>query len=172
MKRLFVLLAVALAVLFVAVIVAVNVSSYPLKYQKDIAVAASENGIEAPLVAAIIFAESGFNRNAKSQKGAIGLMQIMPQTAQWIAGELGIENYDLTDPKTNISFGCFYLRYLFTKFSSEIEVLCAYNAGEANAREWKTKSGETTEKNIPFPETKAYVKKVFEAKKYYSKKLG
>lgn len=172
MKRLFVLLAVALTVLCVVATIILGANNYTLKYKNEIVAISRQNQLNPSLVAAIIYAESGFNKNAKSQKGAVGLMQIMPQTAQWIATDIGVENFDLQDPQTNISFGCFYLQYLFSKFDTEIEVLCAYNAGESNVREWKTAGGEITEKNIPFPETKSYVKKVLEAKKYYSKKLG
>ena len=166
------MLAVALTVLCVVATIILGANNYTLKYKNEIVAISRQNQLNPSLVAAIIYAESGFNKNAKSQKGAVGLMQIMPQTAQWIATDIGVENFDLQDPQTNISFGCFYLQYLFSKFDTEIEVLCAYNAGESNVREWKTAGGEITEKNIPFPETKSYVKKVLEAKKYYSKKLG
>ena len=172
MKKTIVLLSVLLLAVSVLLAFVFLPDNYPLKYREDISSAASANEVDAPLVAAIIYAESGFNKNAKSNKGALGLMQIMQQTAAWIAGELNADEYDLFNAKTNISFGCFYLRYLKDKFETEIEVLCAYNAGEAKVREWQEIYGEITQENIPFSETREYVKKVLKAKKYYAKKFG
>ena len=159
-------IAIALVILFVLI---QCIKTYPLKYSAEIKAQAKENEISAPLVASIIYAESCFQKNATSNKGAVGLMQIMPQTAEWIASELNTAGYNLFDEKTNIAFGCYYLKYLHEKFDSEIEVLCAYNAGESKTREWQTQLGKITQENIPFAETKNYVKKVFDAKKYYSK---
>ena len=172
MKRMIIVTSAVIFTLFVVVFATIFSNRYPFKYKKSISVFAAENKVDAALVAAIVFAESRFNNNAKSKRGAIGLMQIMPQTAEWISGELSEPNYDLTDAQTNLHFGCFYLSYLQSKFNSEIEVLCAYNAGETKVNEWKNTFGEITEQNIPFSETKNYVKIVLKAKKYYSKKLG
>ena len=152
MKRVLAFLPAAVAVLLLAALVVSNISCYPLKYKEEIVSCSTKYGLEPSLVAAIIYSESSFKNVAKSDKGAVGLMQIMPQTAEWISGELSIEN-DLENAKTNIEFGCFYLKYLFSKFDLEIEVLCAYNAGEAKAREWKAMLGNITEQNIPFEES-------------------
>ena len=164
------LIALALIVI-VPIAILLFSNKYPLSYKKDIVFAAEKYDIEPALVSAIIFSESGFNKNAKSAKGACGLMQIMPQTAAWISGEIGNENYNLFDAKINIEFGCFYVNYLKQKFDSEIELLCAYNAGETKARGWKEEFGGITQENIPYSETRNYVKKVLNAKKYYIKKF-
>ncbi len=122
-------------------------------------------GDNSALFLAIAKAESGFNPNALSQKGAVGLCQIMPKTAKWCADELFItfdENM-LYNAEYNAKIAVFYLEYLQDKFQTQQSVICAYNAGEGNVTKWLkdaqiTKNG--TLKNIPFQETKEYLKKV------------
>ena len=158
----------AVAVLVAGVLLWEN--RYPIEFEKEIELHSRTFGVEAGLVVAVAYAESGFDKNVVSQKGAVGVMQILPSTAQWIAGELEREIFDLTNASTNIEFGCFYLAYLFEKFDSEIEVLAAYNAGEGNVRDWKNGDKLLIE-DIPFEETKNYVKKVLKLKKYYKNKI-
>ena len=151
-------------------IIIVNEHRYPIFYKKEIKYYANYYHLNASLVMSVVYAESSFDNEAKSNKGALGLMQIMPNTADWIAGELEISNYSLFDVDVNLNFGCFYLNYLFSKFNTEIEVLCAYNAGETNVINWK-KNGEITLNNIPFEETKNYVNKILKFKKFYENKV-
>ena len=141
---------------------------YPLKYKDEIIAAAGEYNINPAVVAALINAESGFDKNAVSRQGAVGLMQIMPSTAKWCAQKLGIEysENDLFDPEYNIKIGAYYLSYLLQKFGSEKLALCAYNAGEGNVIKWLNEN----RKDIPFSETRGYVPRVlFNKRVYFSK---
>lgn len=134
---------------------------YPLEHQQIIERHSSEYAVDPYLVSAVIFTESRFNEAAVSPKGAVGLMQIMPDTGEWIAGKIGIDGFDtqmLTDPDVNIRMGCWYLRYLDDRFSGDMDkVLAAYNAGPRNVSEW---SGDAQLTDIPFPETARYLEKV------------
>ena len=128
---------------------------------------AQNNNLEPSLLFAIIKAESKFNQNAKSNKGAIGLMQIMPQTANYVLslnGENPITEQDLFLPKNNIKIGALYLNYLTQKFNDLSTSICAYNAGETVVLGWLQNSNFSpdgiTLKTIPYPETERYLKKV------------
>mgnify|MGYP002524683151 FL=1 len=149
---------------------------YPLKYEDDIRANATKNNLEASFVAAIINTESSFNKDAKSQSGAEGLMQLLPTTAEFVANKFGIEFEDknLFDASKNIEIGCRYLRYLFDKFGDKRTVLFAYNSGEGNVATWLkiedySQDGKTL-MTCPYAETNNYVQKVLEAEKYYKKK--
>ena len=124
------------------------------------------------LVFAVIKCESDFNSDAVSRAGAAGLMQIMPETADFIAKKIGMENYDLFLARDNICVGCAYLRYLSDKFRDEKTVLAAYNAGEGRVKEWldsgRFSSDGQTLADIPIRETDAYVKRVLRFKRYYA----
>lgn len=120
--------------------------------------------VDANLVFAVIKAESDFDENAVSQKGAVGLMQILPSTGQFIAERLGLEysETELFDSDTNIKLGTYYIGYLSKKFTVRETMLAAYNAGEGNVRYWLSEYSEDGEKLdlIPFKETEQYVIKV------------
>lgn len=124
---------------------------------------------EDPLIGmAVIKVESNFFRKAKSPRGAIGLMQIMPHTAKEIAFELKIANFkdsDLEDPELNIRFGFHHLSKLRKEFGDDVTVLSAYNAGSKNVREWlKQKNKKALEiDDIEFAETKNFVQDVLAA---------
>jgi len=130
--------------------------------------------IDPTEVFAVIRIESGFRESVVSEKGAIGLMQILPKTGEWIAEELSFEEYtddSLFDPTINIRFGCFYLSYLHRLFEQDWAVFASYNAGEGRVSEWISKG--IVEEDIPYPETLQYVRKVKRAMKYYvSKKIA
>jgi soluble lytic murein transglycosylase len=150
---------------------------YPLEYEDLIIQYSGEFGLDPYLVAAVVHTESGFDAQAVSHAGAVGLMQVMPQTGEWIAGKLGMENYKeemLLDPETNIRFGCWYLHFLQERFTSGRLVLAAYNAGHNRVSGWLEDSrlsdgDELTD--IPYEETERYVQKVTRAyekyKEYY-----
>jgi soluble lytic murein transglycosylase len=145
---------------FVAVVIYCSILvMFPLKYRAEIKHYAKLNNLEPALVAAIINAESGFDPNAVSNKGAVGLMQILPTTATYIIRE----NVDLFDYKINIEVGTKYLKYLFDKFKDNTTMLIAYNAGEGNVAKW-IDAGVV----CPFPETNNYVKKILGSVKFYS----
>ena len=143
---------------------------FPIKYKSEIKYFSDKYGIEENLVFAVIKAESGFNPNKVSEKGAAGLMQIMPETAGYIGERFfSGRKFDLFLPADNIEAGCFYIFYLSEKFENTTEILAAYNAGEGNVKLWKNQKGAPlTENDIPFPETKSYVKRVISYRKIYA----
>ena len=116
-------------------------------------------GIDVYVTLAVIGTESGFNPRAVSYKGAVGLMQLMPSTAEWVSEKLNVEyNYDaLLDAEYNIMLGTYYLSYLLKSFDYEYAI-AAYNAGEGKVREWQSMGIEV--EDIPYKETKEYVKRV------------
>ena len=126
-------------------------------------------------ILAIIKIESDFNKYAVSKKGASGLMQIMPSTADFIIQNLVLDNsikadYDIFDEKTNIQLGILYLNYLETKLDSKQYVLAGYNAGIKVALKWQTSNIYYTK--FPYKETKNYVKLFKFYSKMYSYKLN
>ena len=143
---------------------------FPMKYKSEIKYFSDKYGIEENLVFAVIKAESGFNPNKVSEKGAAGLMQIMPETAEYIGERFfSGRKFDLFLPADNIEAGCFYIFYLSEKFENTTEILAAYNAGEGNVKLWKNEKGAPlTENDIPFPETKRYIKRVISYRKIYT----
>jgi soluble lytic murein transglycosylase len=155
-----------------------------LEYPAEINTACRENNLDPALVSALIFVESRFDPRAESSKGALGLMQIMPETGGWIAcqtGQPGFQPADLLEPTTNLAVGSWYLAYLKHQFNeADYPALAAYNAGAANVSEWLKKgvwdgSVETVEQ-VPFSETREYLKQlVWLARVYrylYSEQLG
>lgn len=138
------------------------------KYEKEVTLAAEKFGVEKSLIFAVIRTESNFCATAKSEKGALGIMQIMPSTAAFVAEMLDISGYDLFSASDNITLGVKYLAYLSGKFKFEEAVLAAYNAGETNARKWLADGGESFSGDIPYKQTRKYIKKVKRRKKLYN----
>lgn len=166
LKRLFIL---CLAGLIVWGGVKIIFYIFPAHYTDEITEISQKNGLEPSLILAQIKAESGFDKDAISKKGALGLMQIMPETGVWCAKKLNISDFkenSLFLPKANIEIGCWYLSYLLQKTGSIEWALASYNAGLSNVQNWK-ESGINNIEDIPFPETKTYVKKVLGYKKIY-----
>jgi peptidoglycan lytic transglycosylase len=127
------------------------------------------------LIAAVIYTESHF-RDQTSHAGAKGLMQLMPETADYIARKSGgtrFERADLATPQINIAYGTWYLRYLLTKYHGDtILTLAAYNAGEGRVDEWWRNASSRGERfriasHIPFRETRDYVDRVLSARADY-----
>lgn len=114
--------------------------NHPLLYRDWIEHYAAENNLQPAFVAAIIMNESSFRKDAESNVGARGLMQMMPDTAEWIAGKLDMDNYafgHMFDPETNIRFGCWYLGYLSRLFRGDpVTVASAYHAGQGEVTGW------------------------------------
>ncbi len=132
-----------------------------------VSAAAEEFDIPRAMILAVIRAESDFQSEAISRAGAMGLMQLMPDTFAWLCEELDEAHTasEITDPETNIRFGTYYLSYLYEKFGSWRVVLAAYNAGEGRVAEWlqdPTLTSGGALRRIPYPETAAYVKKALE----------
>jgi len=126
---------------------------------------AQEEKISASLLEAVILTESKFNEKAKSHVGAVGMMQLMPETADWISEMSGLPSDNLESPEQNIPLGAWYLNYLLKKYkNNEVFALAAYNAGRGNVDEWIEKNkwpdNFTDMDKIPFPETREFVKSV------------
>lgn len=151
--------------------------TYKLEYAGLIRRYAREYALDPYLVAAMIHVESGNRPAAVSPAGAVGLMQIMPDTGAWIAYKLEDmqqEDFDaktLTKPELNIRYGCWYLRFLLDRFAGDTRyAVIAYNAGHGNLEKWLANDDLTSNgalKRIPFAETDAYVQKVMRAREKY-----
>jgi soluble lytic murein transglycosylase len=148
---------------------------YPLKHENFINIYSAKYNIDKYLIMGVISSESHFDEDAKSYKGAKGLMQLTDSTAKWCSDHFNL-NYDyidLYDAETNIEIGCIYLEYLIDTYQDIETALAAYNAGPGNVNKWLedknySKDGETLIK-IPFQETEKYVKKVIKRKNAYFK---
>lgn len=162
MKRKIIIIFLIFTICIFALFSIFNFVLFPKKYKNFVVYYSEKYSLEISLVYAIIKTESNFDKTAVSNSNAMGLMQIIPSTAKWIAESLGEEYSDgmLFDAETNIRFGCFYLNYLFNKFNDVGTVICAYNAGESVVRNWFDNSGKVDVEKITFLETKNYYKKV------------
>jgi len=139
---------------------------YPLHYSTNVRVYASQDNLDAALLAAVIESESKFNPDARSNAGAVGLMQLTPTTAKGIAQYTGGSRFrvsDLTNPDINIRYGAWYLGHLLERYHrNERLALAAYNAGQDNVDRW-----EREHVGIQFDETRDYVDKVERLQKIY-----
>lgn len=141
---------------------------YPQPHRDLVFNASLEHQVDPYLVFGIIRAESKYQSQALSPVGAVGLMQIMPTTGQWIAEQQGIEDFDpsqLQDPQTNINFGCWYLASLSKEFDGQVPLMvAAYNAGRGTVQQWiagQIWDGDPERlESIPFEETREYVRNV------------
>lgn len=146
---------------------------YPLLYPEIVSREAQRAGVPASLVAAVILHESEFRRRASSPVGARGLMQLMPETAQWVDQQLEgnqRRELDLYAPEVNVRLGAVYLGYLWERFQAdEVACLAAYNAGPEVASEWlkATPDGYLMESDIQYPETREYVEAVRASERKY-----
>ncbi|MEH3053471.1 MAG: lytic transglycosylase domain-containing protein [Patulibacter minatonensis] len=155
---------------------AVKELALPLQHDDIIRQQAREKGIDPSLIAGVIYTESHF-RPRESPAGAVGLMQITPDTADFIAHKSGgatFETADLATPQINIAYGTYYLRYLLRRFDADVILgLAAYNGGEGNVEKWlaaaKARGEEFSVDDIPFTETREYVGKVLDAQERYRK---
>ena len=144
-------------------------TKYDRFYINEIEEFSEEFNISPELVLGVVYAESSFNSDAESTAGAVGLMQILPSTALWIAQMLNEKDFNteqLKTPNINIRFGCFYLNYLFQKFEDEEVVLFCYNIGEGVYLE-ETKTKSFNEIKNEYPRVNKYIKRVKHAKKMY-----
>jgi soluble lytic murein transglycosylase len=154
---------------------AVREIALPLRHEDIIRQQARDKGLDAALIAGVIYAESHFIDGRTSSAGAEGLMQITPATAQYIANKSGGTAFrvsDLGTAQVNIAYGAFYLRYLMKRYGDDVPlVLAAYNAGEGNVDKWIAQARAEDKAldidAIPFGETRSYVTKVLDARKQY-----
>jgi soluble lytic murein transglycosylase len=155
---------------------AVQEVTLPLRHDDIIRQQAEDKDLDPALIAGVIFAESHF-RDQTSHAGAKGLMQLMPGTADYVAqksGGIAFVQGDLATPQVNIAYGSWYLRHLLDRYGdSEVLALAAYNAGLGNVDGWLADGGgQVRVADIPFPETRAYVRKVLEAREDYRREYA
>ncbi len=137
---------------------------FPVQYREEILNSSARYGVDPLLVCSIIKCESGWDAAAESDAGAVGLMQLMPSTSEELANNGIVDGWtydhtNLTDPATNIEYGCAYLAQLQYQLSSTDEVIAAYNAGPASVKSWLQSSGDLSDV-IDFPETAMYLTRV------------
>ncbi len=140
---------------------------YPLGYEQIVVGHAENYRLPPQLVAAVIYQESKFDADARSSSGAVGLMQLLPETGQGIADRTGGDHWrpdDLLTPELNIRYGSWYLRHLLDKYGDETLALAAYNAGQGNVDAWRERGV-----GIQFDETRHYVERVQELKDIYAR---
>jgi soluble lytic murein transglycosylase len=153
---------------------AVREITLPLRHDDIIRQQAFEKDLDAALIAAVIYEESRF-RDQISHAGARGLMQVTPETADFIArrsGGVRFKQSDLATPQINIAYGAWFLRYLVDHYDgNETLAIAAYNAGQTNVDEWVEAAGGPDSfdaaRDVPFPETRAYVQNVQERRGEY-----
>jgi soluble lytic murein transglycosylase len=154
---------------------AVREIALPLRHEDIIRQQAHDKDLDPALIAGVIYAESHFIDGRTSSAGALGLMQLTPATAQYIANKSGGTAFrvsDLGTPQVNIAYGAFYLRYLMKRYGDDVPlVLAAYNAGEGNVDKWIARARANDQAldigAIPFGETRNYVRRVLDARKQY-----
>lgn len=153
-------------------------TAHPIKYKEEIMTVSEEYGLDPCLVAAVINTESGFDPDAVSRVGAIGLMQLMPETAEWAAAMRGMTYNEalLTEPQYNIELGCWLLNYLLKRYNNERYALIAYNAGSGTLESWLKDESYLNENGelavIPYGETANYVDRIEKAREQYRKVYG
>ncbi|MBR2614596.1 MAG: lytic transglycosylase domain-containing protein [Clostridia bacterium] len=154
----------------------VNRVIYPKKYQNFAESVGEKYGVDPLFIYSIIKVESGFKKDAVSSKGAVGLMQITPSTAEYIAFSKGVKTYDLFNVETNIDFGVFYLKYLIDRFEVLETAIVSYNAGETRVSAWLKDSALSLDGKrlnyVPYKESREYLEKVLKAYDKYKKLYG
>lgn len=178
-------LAVELLVLAVAVAAAAGMlyfgmqryyhAAYPMKYVSLIEAASEERGLDPALVFAVVRTESNFRPDVTSNKGARGLMQLMPDAYDWIQMRRGLTVVEdkeiLFDPQVNVETGTTMLRLLLDEFQSDVNALCAYHAGRGRVQEWLKNPNYSSDgkqvTHIPFDDTRAYVERVLKTREIY-----
>lgn len=152
---------------------AIQELTLPLRHEDVIREQSRDKGVDASLIAAVIYSESKFSDRISSA-GARGLMQITPDAANEIERHSGGTTFklkDLGDPEINIRYGTYLLRELLDRYDGDVAAaLAAYNAGPGNADKWG--GSELSVEAIPFPETRAYVEEVLEKQRAYRDEYG
>ena len=140
---------------------------YPLEYDHVVQAYARERDLDPALVAAVIYAESRFDPNVISSAGAVGLMQLLPETGRFVARRTGGEDFvvaDLRDPDINVRYGTWLLAYLRDRYDGDLRTaLAAYHAGPGSVDEWRL-----DDRGIAFPETQAYLDEVERVRRVYA----
>ena len=141
---------------------------YPLEYEHIVSAHARNYDLDPALLAAVIYAESRFDADVESSAGAVGLMQLLPETAEGIAVRTGGARFvvsDLLDPEINVRYGSWYLNHLRGRYDGDMRLaLAAYHAGQGNVDAWLEDGG-----GIAFPGTRAYVDEVERVRRVYGR---
>ena len=140
---------------------------YPLEYEHIIRGHARNYDLDPALLAAVVYVESRFDAEARSAAGAVGLMQLLPDTAKGIALRTGGARFvvsDLLDPEINVRYGSWYLHHLRDRYDDTRLALAGYHAGQGNVDEWLDSGGA-----LVFPETREYVREVTRVRDAYAK---
>lgn len=151
--------------------------THPVEYSEYVSLYSEKYSVPQDIIYAVIKNESSFKSDAVSHKGAIGLMQVTPSTYEWLCTKEApseINTELLFSPKTNIQYGTMLLSILYSEYGVWETALAAYNAGMGNVSKWLTSEEYSTDgrlTNIPFKETRAYVKKVIKSREIYSSLL-
>ena len=151
------------------------IQAYPMEYTDLIRRYAGDNGLEPAYVASVILAESSYDPQAVSSVNAQGLMQLLPSTAEWIAGKLG-ETYTegcLFDPETNLRYGCWYLGFLMARYNGDMRLSSsAYHAGQGTVDKWLENPEYSPDGAslavIPYDTTNTYVQRVLKYDEKYA----
>lgn len=144
---------------------------YPLEYEQIVRAHARNYDLDPALLAAVIYTESRFDPNVVSDAGAVGLMQLLPETAKGIALRTGGTRFvvaDLRDPEINVRYGSWYLDHLRDRYGGDLTLaLAAYHAGSGNVDRWRAEGT-----GIGFPETQRYVDEVGRVRQVYARAYG
>ena len=151
---------------------------YPQKYSEQVTKYSSEFGVDEALIYAVIRTESGFRPEVESHAGAIGLMQLMPSTFDWLQekleGEVIYTSEQLKDPDINVRYGTYFLSQLIERYNGDVKTIAAaYNAGTTTVDGWLSDSTYSTDGKtlnyIPYEETEHYAEKVIKTFEMYKK---
>lgn len=162
--------------LFDCICTAIERQTHPRKYAEYVVVYAEAYGVPEDVIYAVIRTESHFDSAAVSRAGAVGLMQLMPETFLWLTNDMLGEHLSeavLYDPETNIRYGTYLLSRLYTRYGDWETAAAAYNAGSGTVDEWLKDPSYTDQygflNRIPYKETASYVKKFSAARKTYQR---
>ena len=178
MIALIAVLAIGLGFLADFLITCLEKNAYPREYAEYVEVYAEAYGVPEGLVYAVIRTESSFDSGAVSPVGAVGLMQLMPSTFEWLTDDKLFEHLEsgmLYDPETNIKYGTYCLSFLYDRYGDWELALAAYNGGLGNVDKWleddryADADGEGGLKRIPFGETRQFVARVTDAWEMYER---
>jgi soluble lytic murein transglycosylase len=173
-KRVFALLFLTFVIFLFLSSSSVGKMLYPIHFQEEIRQNAAEYGLDPFLIAAIIRVESNYQTHTESSKGAFGLMQLMPDTSEWIVDTARLSpsyKKDLHNPSVSIQLGSWYLSWLHKQFNGNtVAAIAGYNAGQGNVIHWlQNEQWDGTLANtyaIPYGETRHYIQRVLY---YYNK---
>jgi soluble lytic murein transglycosylase len=173
-KRVFALLLVCFIIILFMNSTFLGRKLYPIYYQQEIKQGAENHNIDPFLIAAMIRVETNYQYHLESKKGAIGIMQLMPETASWIVDAANFKPHspdDLLKVDVNINLGAWYISWLTKQYNGNLlYAIAAYNAGQGNVNKWKQNEiwdgTEAGINQIPFGETRHYVQRVIY---YYAK---